>query len=106
VQVTGGYKVGIYYAYANDEKQEIIFPDISDEEGLAGPKKQNLLARNHPIHFLLCVAFMYRWCNDYVRLCDDGEDAYFDYKDVTVDLVKIANEKVGTTFTYKPDLES
>jgi len=68
---------------------------------------RNFLCQDHPIHFLLCVAFFYRWSGDSVRLCDDGgEDAYFDYKDVTGDLVKIANEKAGTTFTYKPDLES
>jgi hypothetical protein len=95
--------MGIYYAYANDSKKEIIFPMIDDGESVAGSKKHNFMCRDHPIHFLLCVALMYRWCGDSVRLCNDynDEDIYFEYKDVTCEVVKIANEKAGMNFTYR-----
>jgi hypothetical protein len=93
--------MGTYYAYVNDAKKEIIFPDVDDGEGEAGPKKGNFLFKNHPIHVLLFIAFLYRWSGDSVRLCEDGgEDAYYEYKDVTWDLVKIANEQEGMSLTY------
>jgi|DEB19_MinimDraft_3_1074340.scaffolds.fasta_scaffold06300_3 hypothetical protein len=99
--------MGTYYAYVNDSKKEIIFPDIDDGDGEAGPKKCNFLRRDHPIHVLLFIAFFYKWHGDSVRLCEDGgEDAYYEYKDVTADLVKIANENEGFSFAYRNNVES
>lgn len=93
--------MGICYAYVNDQKKEILFPNIDDGNGEAGSKRGNFLRRDHPIHVLLFLALFYKWHGDSVRLCDDcGDDAYFEYQDVTGDLVKIANKYEGLSFAY------
>lgn len=91
--------MGIYYQIACDEKKERIDPGDINNLGI----KQGAIAHpKHPFGSVAVFAMLRYWGGSTVRLVNDcGEDpGYFDYKNITREVVEAYNVYYSTTLTF------
>ena len=91
--------MGIYYQIACDELEERIDPGSINNLGV---KAKNIANPKHPFGQVVVFVLLTRWEGKSVRLVDDCEDdpGYFEYKDVTEDVLKEYNEVYGTEYKF------
>lgn len=92
--------MGIEFTIACDATKEKIDPARIDGFGSkAGP----IAHPNHPLGALAVFAMLYRWAWSPVRLAADGGDdsGYYDYTDVTDEVIEEYNHFYGTELLTK-----
>ena len=91
--------MGIYYKVACDDHRECIDPGSID--GLS-VKASGIASTAHPLGAVTLFALLNRWCGATVRLADDLADdpGYYDYVDVTAEVLAEYNQKYGTDLKY------
>jgi hypothetical protein len=94
--------MGVYYKAACDDLQERIDPGHIENLGI---KAGSIARSEHPFGSLVIFAMLYRWRNHGVRIADDlGDDpGYFEYRDITGEVLAEYNKSYGTTFKHTPD---
>lgn len=100
--------MGTYYMVACDKLKERINPSNINNLGIkAGP----IAHPNHPFGQVVMFALLNRWSNESIRLVNDGqsdEDAFFEYADVTKEVLSDYNEyyQVELIFTGEDSEQS
>jgi len=94
--------MGIYYAIACDELKERIEPGSINNLGI----KQHAIAHpNHPFGSVSVFALVTRWRGKTARIVNDCADdpGYYEYTDVTRQIVDEYNAEYGTTLEFTGD---
>ena len=96
--------MGVYYQVACDELQERIDPGSVDNFSI---KAWAIAHRDNPFGQFVIFALRTRWIGKSVRLVhDSGDDpGYFDYKEVTEDIVHSYNDEYKTFYQFTGDEE-
>lgn len=96
--------MGVYYKVACDEAKENIDPGAIDDLGIKAPA---IAALDHPFGAVVIYAMLYFWKHP-VRLVNDMLDdpGYFEYSDVTADVLKAYNERYETNMQYTGGFET
>lgn len=89
--------MGVYYKAACDELREKIDPGKINDLGV---KAGAIAHPEHPFGSIVVFSMLGRWNGCTVRLANDSDDdeGYFDYQDVTKQVVEAYNEKYGTEY--------
>jgi len=90
--------MGAYYKAACDEAKEQINPGHIDDLGI---KAKSIAHPNHPFGQVVIFAMLHRWKAS-VRIANDtgDDDGYFDYADVTDEVLKAYNEHYKTQLRF------
>lgn len=93
--------MGIYYQVACDATQERIDPGGINDLGI---KADAIAYPKHPFGPVVIYAMLTRWSGKSVRLVNDlGDDpGYFDYADITGEIIAEYNKKYGTNLVHTP----
>lgn len=92
--------MGIYYKIACDEVKECIDPGHINDLGI---KAGAIAAPDHPFGSVVVFAMVMRWDHPVRLVNDSGDDpAYFEYTDVTEDVLKEYNERYKTELKFTP----
>lgn len=93
--------MGVYYKIACDEAKECIDPGSINGLGI---KARAIAAPDHPFGAVVMFAMLTRWEHP-IRLVDDctEDPGYFDYKDVTEEVLKEYNERYKTELQFTGD---
>ena len=91
--------MGIYYAVACDKFKESIDPGAINNLGI---KAGSIAHPNHPLGAVIIFAALYRWQGEPIRVVNDlGDDpGYFEYRDVTKEVLKEYNEYYSTDLRF------
>jgi hypothetical protein len=91
--------MGVYYQVACDEDRERIDPGSINDLGI---KVGAIAHPNHPFGSVVVFAMSHRWHGKPTRIVDDlGSDpGYFDYNEVTEEVVKEYNEYYKTSLKF------
>ena len=91
--------MGTYYQIACDELKERIDPGSINNLGV---KAKKIAHSEHQFGSVVVFALLTRWKGKNIRLVDDcGNDpGYFEYKEVTEDVLKEYNEVYGTEYKF------
>lgn len=90
--------MGTYYQVACDQHKERIDPGDINNKGI---KAHAIAHPNHEFGPVVIFAMLRRW-NAPIRLADDTreDEGYFDYKNVTQQVIADYNEVYGTSLEY------
>jgi hypothetical protein len=94
--------MGVYYKIACDKRKERIDPGEIDN---LGNKSGAIAHPDHPFGMVVIFALTTRWARESIRLVDDlaGDPGYYDYEDVTKDILAEYNEIYNTSLIFTGD---
>jgi hypothetical protein len=93
--------MGIYYAVACDEMKERIDPGEINNLGM---KEYAIAYPDHPFGALVIFAMLTRWRHKNITLVNDydDEESYYEYTDITADVVTAYNAVYNAKLTSPP----
>lgn len=94
--------MGTYYKVCCDEMRESICPGQINDLGI---KLGAIVHPSHPFGAVVVFAMATRWEGKQCRIVNDCDDdpGYFDYKEVTKEVLAAYNQYTGTELRFTPD---